>query len=91
MNRMIRVMLVDDHTLLRTPLEDRLGREPDLQVVGSVESAEQAVPLITQVLPDVVLLDIELPGVDGFEAARRIRALAPVTKIIFASAFVQDT
>ena len=86
----IRVMVVDDHALVRDMLCDRLQREFLIQFVGAVSSADDAVLLVSKLAPDVILMDIDMPGLSSFEAARRILASQPKTRFIFLSAFCHD-
>jgi DNA-binding NarL/FixJ family response regulator len=71
---MTRVVLVDDHALVRGGLRALLEAEPDLEVVGEAADGAAAMEVIAAVRPDVVLMDIRMPGVDGLEATRRIAA-----------------
>jgi DNA-binding NarL/FixJ family response regulator len=73
--RTIRLLLADDHTLLRSALRMLLDAEPDLEVVGEASSGEAAVELAAELRPDVVLMDLSMPGIGGLEAIRRIAAL----------------
>ena len=68
----IKVFIVDDHALVRTGFKLILGSEPDIEVVGEADSAEQALPQIRKLKPDVVLCDLHLPGVSGLEVTERI-------------------
>lgn len=86
----ISILLVDDHTLVREAVEARLRTEKGMTVVGSVSNAEEAVIRFEQLKPDVVLLDIDMPGKTCFEAARELNALSPRTRIIYLSAFFHD-
>jgi len=86
----IRVLVVDDHALVRDMLADRLSREPTISVVGTAASADVAVDVAEQHQPDVVILDIDMPGLDCFEGARRILDVRPETRIVFLSAFTHD-
>lgn len=90
MTKPIRVLLADDHTLVRSTLADRLDREPDLEVVGCGANADDAVGLAIVHQPDVVLLDIDMPGLSSFDAARAIRMRVPTATIVFLSAFAHD-
>jgi len=86
----ISILIVDDHALLRETLRDRLDREPDLAVVASVSSAEEAVTRARDLAPDVILMDIDMPGRCCFDAARSIKSQQPETSIVFLSAFLND-
>jgi DNA-binding NarL/FixJ family response regulator len=77
----IRVAIVDDHPLFREGVAHTLETEPDLQIVGQGATADEALRLSLESLPDILLLDVTLPG-GGLDAARRIAAACPVTKII---------
>jgi DNA-binding NarL/FixJ family response regulator len=68
----IRVVIVDDHAVLRSGLEQLLGGQPDIEVVGTAASGAEAIELARQLRPDVVLMDLQMPGVDGVSATREI-------------------
>ena len=78
----IRLLLVDDHPLLREGLANLLHREPDFQVVGQVGTGEEAVRLVRDCRPDVCLLDLSLPGMNGFETLARLRAARPASRVL---------
>lgn len=90
MNKPISLLLVDDHALMRRMLADRIACEPDMLVVGTVEDADAAVAEAIRQRPDIILMDIDMPGVICFDAARTIQELCPKTRIIFLSAFFND-
>jgi DNA-binding NarL/FixJ family response regulator len=80
---MIRVMLVDDHTVVRDGLRAVLEAHPRIQVVGDVASGKEAICLVADLHPDVVIMDIWMPEMDGFETTRRILEINPQVKVIF--------
>jgi len=83
----IRVMLVDDHTMVRRGLATFLKAYDDLQLVGEADSGEAAVKLSAEVLPDVILMDMFLPGIDGATATRSIRQKFPQVQVIVLTSF----
>jgi DNA-binding NarL/FixJ family response regulator len=87
----IRVLLVDDHALVRQALAERLAREPDIEIIGLFETADHLAMEAVQLKPDVVVLDIDMPGVGCFEAARDLRESCPDAGVLFLSAFCHDT
>lgn len=82
---MIRVLVADDHAVVRDGLKMILGAEKDIEVVGSVASGTDAVALAAEVEPDVAVLDIAMPGLDGLGAARRIRAADSRVQVVILS------
>jgi two-component system, NarL family, response regulator LiaR len=78
----IRVLLVDDHAIVRKGLRALIDREEGIEVVGEAEDGERAVLLADRLRPDVILMDLEMPGVGGIEAAQRISAAHPDAKIV---------
>ncbi len=79
---MIRVLLVDDHELVRTGFRRILEAEPGIEVVGEAESGEKAVTQVDLLAPDLVLMDVNMPGIGDIEATRKIRRRSPATQII---------
>jgi two-component system, NarL family, response regulator LiaR len=81
----IRVLLVDDHEAARRSLRSILSSSAKIKVVAESADDEMAVKSAAELRPDIVLLDISLPGISGIEAARRIRDVSPESRIIFVS------
>ena len=79
---MITVVVVDDHRLVRAGLEQLLALTDDIRVVGSAADGSTAVPLVAEQRPDVVLMDISMPGVDGIEATRALLAQDPAIRVL---------
>ena len=86
----IRVLLVDDQSLLRQGFRLVLAAEPDLEVVGEAGDGAEAVRLTRLLEPDVVLMDVRMPGTDGIEATRQIVATTPASRIIILTTFDID-
>jgi two-component system invasion response regulator UvrY len=84
---MISVLLVDDHQLVRTGIQALLNSDNEIQVVAVADSGEQAVEMVGEMSPDVVLMDVSMPGIGGVEASRRILRQNPAVKIIGLSAY----
>lgn len=83
----IRVVLVDDHVLVRQGLTTLLRQEPDMVIVGEASDGESAVDVVRKVNPDVVLMDVSLPGLNGIDATRVIHAVLPDVRVIGLSMF----
>ena len=82
-----RILIVDDHALIRRGLADLLRYEKDLAVVGEASDGEAAVAVATELKPDVVVMDLMMPVMDGVEATRRIKAVLPEAKILILTTF----
>ena len=84
---MIRVVIADDHHVVRTGLEQLLSTFDDVEVAGAATGGEEAVAICSAERPDVALLDLAMPVVDGIEATRRILTVSPETKVIVFTSF----
>src|SRR5437764_13805823 len=82
---MIRLLLVDDQPAVRRGLRVRFQLEPDLQVVGEASTGREALTLAQTLSPDVVLMDIEMPGMDGIEAAAALGMVVPQSAVVILS------
>jgi DNA-binding NarL/FixJ family response regulator len=89
-NTPIKTLLVDDHALVREALGDKLQQQPDFVIVGCAENGDQALRMAEEFQPDIVIFDIDMPGLDPFEAARQIKSRRPAVHIVFLSGHVQD-
>lgn len=87
---MIRVLIADDQALVRGGFHSILAGQDDIEVVGEAEDGNQAVELVEQLRPDVVLMDIRMPGIDGIEATRRLVARGIVTRVLMLTTFDID-
>lgn len=87
---MIRVLIADDHTILREGLRRILRENPALTVVGEATTGEEAVTLALKLSPDVVLMDVTMPHMSGIEATRRIRLVRPETRILMLTVSDKD-
>ena len=88
--RLTRVLVVDDQALIREGLVTMLGLVPGLEVVGAAADGEAAVALVAVQRPDVALMDLRMPRLDGVEATRRIRAQHPGTQVIVLTTYADD-
>jgi DNA-binding NarL/FixJ family response regulator len=86
----IRVLLVDDQHLIRAGLKMHCDAEPDLEVVGEADNGRDAVTLAARLTPDVVVMDLRMPGVDGITATGRILAERPATRVLVLTTFGDD-
>jgi two-component system, NarL family, response regulator NreC len=87
----IRILLADDHTVMRSGLRLLLERQPDFTVVAEAEDGRQAVALATELKPDVVVIDVAMPNLNGIEATRQIAAALPRTAVVVLSMHSDET
>ena len=90
MSEAIRLLLADDHAVVRSGLRLLLEAQPDLVIVGEAENGEEAIRRTAELQPDVVLMDIEMPGMNGIEAAQRIKVQSPGTSVLALTMYEDD-
>jgi len=90
MNRPIRILLADDHTIVRQGLARLLEDQPDMKIIGEATNGRMAVEMVNDLNPDIVVMDIAMPEMNGIEAAKRIRKNAPGTRVIILSMYSQE-
>ena len=86
----IRVLLADDHTVVRQGLRALLAAEEDIEIVGEAENGRQTIQLVKKLLPDVAVVDIAMPVLNGLEATRQITRSVPGTKVLILSSYSDD-
>jgi DNA-binding NarL/FixJ family response regulator len=86
----LRVLVVDDHRLMLAAVRRALGRSPHLEVVGEVDEAMKVLPAVSELQPDVVLLDIRMPELDGLTCLERLRRQHPQVAVVILSTFAGD-
>lgn len=86
----IRVLLVDDHNMVRLGLKAYFSTLPDIRVVGEAGTGEEAVRQTAALAPDVVLMDLIMPGMDGVEATRQVKKASPRTQVIVVTSYHED-
>lgn len=90
MTRTYRILVVDDHPIVRSGIRALLESEPTFNVVGEAEDGAEAVRRVRDLAPDVVLMDLQMPGVNGIEATRRITATPAAPKVVVLTTFDTD-
>lgn len=86
----LKILLVDDHEVVRVGVRALIERQTDMEVVGEASTVREAVRKVEQLAPDIVVLDIRLPGGSGLDACRQIKALRPETRIIVLTSYPDD-
>ncbi|GCE09447.1 response regulator [Dictyobacter aurantiacus] len=90
MTKIIQVGIADDHAVVRQGIQAFLSTQPDIHVVGEASSGAEAIELVKTWRPDVLLLDLVMPGVDGVETTQRVKHISPQTHIVILTSYVQD-
>ena len=90
MSQTIRVLIIDDHTIVRKGIRALLAEITDLEVVGEGADGQEAIALAARLNPDVILMDLGMPRLDGIEATRQIRARQPESRILVMTSFATD-
>jgi DNA-binding NarL/FixJ family response regulator len=88
--RTIRILIADDHAVVREGLRAVLGSEPDMEVVGEAATGNEVLERATELGPDVILMDIQMPGINGIEATRRILDASPKVGVVVLTMFEDD-
>jgi NarL family two-component system response regulator LiaR len=86
----ISVLIVDDHAVVRKGVRGYLEAQPDIAIAGEAASGEEAVQLAAEHAPDVILMDLIMPGMDGVEATRRVRLVSPGSQVIVLTSYHED-
>jgi len=84
------ILIVDDHEVVRKGVRSYLETVPDFQVVGEASSGEEGIELVSELIPDIVLLDLIMPGIDGVESTRRIKKISPRTQVVVLTSYHED-
>ena len=84
------ILIVDDHEVVRNGIRSYLETIPDFQVVGEAASGEDALKLVSDHIPDIVLLDLIMPGMDGIETTRRVKQISPRTQVVVLTSYHED-
>ncbi len=84
------ILIVDDHEVVRNGIRSYLETISDFQVVGEASSGEEAISMVSELIPDIVLLDLIMPGMDGIETTRRVKRISPRTQVVVLTSYHED-
>jgi NarL family two-component system response regulator LiaR len=90
MSNPISILIVDDHEVVRNGIRAYLSTLPEFQVVGEADSGEEAIKLVAELIPDVVLMDLILPDMDGVETTREVKKISPRTQVVVLTSYHED-
>ena len=90
MDHVIRIVIADDHPIFRAGLQGLLSGQTDFEVVGEAANGREAVSVVRQASPDVLLMDLQMPELDGVSATREIKGIAPTTRILILTTYDSD-
>ena len=90
MSNPITIIIADDHEVVRNGVRSYFETVPDFQVVGEAASGEEAIALVSEFIPDIVLMDLIMPGLDGVETTRRIKKVSPRTQVVVLTSYHED-
>ena len=86
----ISILIVDDHEVVRNGIRSNLETIKDFEVVGEAESGEAAIKMVSELIPDIVLLDLIMPGMDGVETTRQVKKISPRTQVVVLTSYHED-
>ena len=86
----ISILIVDDHEVVRNGIRSYLETLPDFHVIGEAASGEEAIKMVSEQIPDVVLMDLIMPGMDGIEATREVKKVSPRTQVVVLTSYHED-
>jgi NarL family two-component system response regulator LiaR len=89
-NSTVSILIVDDHEVVRNGIRSYLETIKDFEVVGEADSGEVAVQMVSELIPDIVLLDLIMPGMDGVETTRQIKKITPRTQVVILTSYHED-
>ena len=89
-NSTVSILIVDDHEVVRNGIRSYLETIKDFEVVGEADSGEMAVQMVSELIPDIVLLDLIMPGMDGVETTRQIKKITPRTQVVVLTSYHED-